>query len=114
MTGCVDEQDKPAIYRLASVFIYPSHYEGWGMQPVEAMACGVPVIASDKSSLQEVVGKAAKIVNPDIPVDITKALTQVLTSSKERTKMVRAGLAQAKKFSWEKSASRLVKLLRGL
>lgn len=102
--GYIDERDIPALYSGASLFIFPSYYEGWGMPVLEAMACGVPVITSDNSSLPEVAGNAAIMVDADETKKITSSIELVLSNNKIKKEMIIKGYSQAKKFSWEKSA----------
>lgn len=101
----VTDADKPAILSGASVLVYPSHYEGFGMPPLEALACGTPVITSDNSSLPEVVKGVGKMVPSTDQEALNNALKEVLTNNAlyaERVK--RAGPERASKFSWERSA----------
>ncbi len=100
----VPEADLPAYYSGAEVFVLPSLYEGFGFPPLEAMACGCPVITSNTSSLPEVVGGAGIMVNPYDTDSLVEAIRQVLTDSELRKDMIRKGLEQSKKFSWEKTA----------
>ncbi|MBA7700736.1 D-inositol-3-phosphate glycosyltransferase [subsurface metagenome] len=98
------ELDLAYYYSSANLFAYPSLYEGFGLPPLEAMACGCPVITSNTSSLPEVVGEAGIMVNPYDTDSLTQAMRQVLTDDRLREDMVRKGLEQAKRFSWEKAA----------
>jgi len=91
-------------YSSAALLAYPSLYEGFGLPPLEAMACGCPVVTSNTSSLPEVVGEAAILVNPYDTDSLARAMRQVLTDSELRDNMVKKGLEQAKKFSWEETA----------
>jgi glycosyltransferase involved in cell wall biosynthesis len=97
-------------YDTAKVFIFPSLYEGFGLPPLEAMAHGTPVVASNTSSLPEVVGKAAVLVNPENIFDIKRALYRVLTDQALREKMKIAGQEQANKFSWDTSVKRMIEV----
>jgi len=97
-------------YDTAKLFIFPSLYEGFGLPPLEAMAHGTPVVASNTSSLPEVVGKAAVLVNPENVFEISRAMFRVLTDQPLRDKMKIAGKAQAEKFSWETSVSRMIEV----
>jgi glycosyltransferase involved in cell wall biosynthesis len=101
----VNDQDLPSFYRSAQVFVYPSFYEGFGLPPLEAMKSGCPVIISKTSSLPEVVGKAGLLVNPQSNNDLVSKIDQVIKDQKLRQKMIQDGLIQAKKFSWQKTAS---------
>ncbi len=102
--GYVDDKLKVYLYNLASVFIYPSFYEGFGFPPLEAMACGVPVITSFVSSLPEVASEAAVMVNPYDIEDISRAMTEVLKSENLRTKLIAKGLERARMYNWEYTA----------
>ncbi|MDO9399797.1 MAG: glycosyltransferase family 1 protein [bacterium] len=107
----VASEDKAYLYNLASVFIYPSFYEGFGFPFLEAMACGTPVISSYSSSLPEIVGNAGLLVNPYNVVDIANALEQILSQKELREKLIKKGLEQASKFEWNKSATEYLKIL---
>jgi len=100
----VSEQDLVSYYCSAALLAYPSLYEGFGLPPLEAMACGCPVVTSNTSSLPEVVGEAGIMVDPYDVDGLAQAMRRVLTDSKLRDDMVRKGLEQSKKFSWEKAA----------
>lgn len=102
--GFVADQDLPALYSAAKAFIYPSLYEGFGMPPVEAMACGCPVICSDRGSLGEVVGDAAMIVQPENSVSIRDSILKFYNSESLRSEYIRKGLERAAQYSWEKAA----------
>ncbi len=103
-TGWVAEEDKPALYASAEVFLFPSLYEGFGLPPLEAMACGTPVIASNASSLPEVVGDAARLVDPSNPSAWAEAIRSVTTDASQRAEMRARGIAQAAQFSWGRAA----------
>ncbi len=109
--GYVKRKDRPFIYNLASLFVYPSHFEGFGLPLLEAMACGTPVITSNNSSIPEVVGKAGILVDPNRPEEIVQAVRAVLLEKKLHQTMKERGLKQAKKFSWKKAAEETLKLL---
>lgn len=100
----IPELDLAYYYSSAALLAYPSFYEGFGFPPLEAMACGCPVVTSNTSSLPEVVGKAGIMVNPHDTHGLIEAMRQVLTNSELRDDMVRKGLQQAKKFFWEEAA----------
>jgi len=102
--GYVPAGELPWWYNAAELFVYPSLYEGFGLPPLEAMACGTPVIASNASSLPEVVGRAGILVNPTDGEGLTRAMEQVLASQELREEMRAAGLAQARRFSWQQAA----------
>jgi glycosyltransferase involved in cell wall biosynthesis len=99
-------------YDTAKVFVFPSLYEGFGLPPLEAMAHGTPVVTSNASSLPEVLGKAAVLVNPENVFDIMRALHRVLLDQPLRERLKRAGYAQALAFSWESSVARILGVYR--
>jgi len=103
-TGFVDEDDKPAVYRGAAAFVFPSRYEGFGLPPLEAQACGTPVVASDVASLPEIVGDAGILLPPDDAEGMAGALIQLVDDDRFRAEMSRRALAQAAEFSWERTA----------
>ena len=97
-------------FDMAKVFVFPSLYEGFGLPPLEAMAHGTPVVASNTSALPEVVGNAALLVNPENVFEISRALHRMLTDQPLRERMKAAGIAQAQRFSWDTSVRRMVKV----
>jgi glycosyltransferase involved in cell wall biosynthesis len=106
--GFVDDADLPDLYRAARVFAFPSLYEGFGLPPLEAMACGVPVVASNASSLPEVVGDAGLLVDP-LDVDgLAEALTQAAADDAWRAQAITRGLARARQFTWTRAAEQLL------
>lgn len=110
-TGYIDQEDKAALYSGATIFTYPSSYEGWGMQPLEAMACGTPVITANNSSLPEAVGEAGIMVDAGDRQQLTSEIKRVLTDSGLHDRMVADGYEQAATFSWQKSAKDLKKVI---
>ena len=110
LLGFVPDAALPDLYRAASAFVYPSLYEGFGMPPAEAMACGTPVISSLNGSLAEVVGDAAATINPEDVESISGALTRLVTDPELRRKLVAAGTTQAKKFDWNKTATECLRV----
>lgn len=110
-TGYIDQEDKPALYAGATIFTYPSSYEGWGMQPLEAMACGTPVITANNSSLPEAIGDAGIMIDATKPDQLTDAITKVLNETKLRDTLTEAGYKQAATFSWQKSAKTMKKVI---
>jgi glycosyltransferase involved in cell wall biosynthesis len=97
-----------AFYQAASAFVFPSLYEGFGLPPLEAMACGTPVVCSNVSSLPEVVGDAAEIVNPENVFDIARGIREVLLNRERRSLLVERGFEQARRFSWERTAQQVL------
>jgi glycosyltransferase involved in cell wall biosynthesis len=110
LLGFVSDNDLPNLYRAADVFVYPSLYEGFGMPPIEAMACGCPVICSTRGSLGEIVGDAATIVNPEDVGFMAKQLALLANDGVLRERLRRAGLARAKKFDWNHTAAETLSL----
>lgn len=104
-TGYVTDEDLPALYSAAEIFIYPSLYEGFGLPPLEAMACGAPVIASNSSSLPEVVGEAGVKVEPRDYRALAREIAGLLDDPQKREHFRMAGLARAQEFSWERAAN---------
>jgi glycosyltransferase involved in cell wall biosynthesis len=105
--GFLPDETLAVVYRLAAVFVFPSLYEGFGLPPLEAMACGTPVVTSNVSSLPEVVGDAALLVDPYSAEAIADAMRRVLTDTSLRSDLRARGLARAGEFSWEQSARRV-------
>jgi glycosyltransferase involved in cell wall biosynthesis len=103
-TGYVADEDLPALYSSAEVFVYPSLYEGFGLPPLEAMACGTPVITSDAASLPEVVGDAGLTVGPREVPALARSLARLLGDDAMREHFRRAGLERAAGFSWARAA----------
>ena len=102
--GFIDDDDLPAVYSGAAVFVFPSLYEGFGLPLLEAMACGVPVITSNISSMPEVAGDAAMLVDPRNVDGLAAAIAQVLRDEALRDRLRGAGIARARQFSWETAA----------
>jgi glycosyltransferase involved in cell wall biosynthesis len=110
--GYVPADALPWWYNAADLFVYPSLYEGFGLPPLEAMACGTAVISSTASSLPEVVGQAGLLIDPADAEALAKAMEQVLADREMRKEMRSSGLAQAQNFSWEKTARQTVESYR--
>jgi len=113
-TGYVPDEDLPVLYNGASLFAYPSFYEGFGLPPLEAMACGCPVVTSNTSSLPEVVGDAGIMVDPRQPDALADAMARVLGDSELATDMRIRGLARAATFSWERCSRETLSLYQDL
>ena len=111
-TEAISEKDLIAYYCGAECFVFPSLYEGFGLPPLEAMACGCPAISSDSSSLPEVVGEAAIKVSPRNPEGLARALEKVLADRELRENLIRKGTEQAAKFSWEQTAEKTLKIYK--
>lgn len=103
--GYVDEEDKPLLYQRAGVFVFPSRREGFGLPPLEAMACGTPVVTSDGGSLPEIVGAAGFVFDPDDVHGMAGAIIAILTEDNLAADMRRQGVIQAANFKWENTAT---------
>jgi glycosyltransferase involved in cell wall biosynthesis len=114
LCGEVQEADKPALYSSATLFVWPSLYEGFGVPVLEAMACGVPVVTSNSSSLPEVTGDAARLVNPTNIEEITSAVHELLSDARLRAELIDRGLKRAATFSWDRVAEQTVTVYREL
>jgi glycosyltransferase involved in cell wall biosynthesis len=112
--GGVDEETLVALYNGARILILPSLYEGFGLPPLEAMACGTPVIASDRGSLPEVVGEAGLLIDPEHTRAIASAIKKLWDSEELRRSFRERGLARAQKFSWRRAARETLKIYREL
>jgi len=108
--GYVADEELPLLMGGADVFLYPSLYEGFGIPPLEAMACGTPVVASKTTSLPEVIGDAGVLVDPHSPDEIADALTEVLSDSGLRNHLIERGLKRAARFTWAKTAEKTLRL----
>lgn len=109
-TGFVSEKELSGLYTLAGLFCMPSFYEGFGIQILEAMACGCPVVTSNVSSLPEVAGEAAVLVDPYSIDQIASGIKKLIEDEKYRQQIIKTGFVQAKKFSWEKTARETIKV----
>ena len=110
-SGFVRPEDKVYLYNLASLFVYPSFFEGFGFPPLEAMSCGVPVVCSNTSSFPEVVGEAALMVDPYNFGEIAWAMKEILSDQNLARDLADRGLERAKKFSWDKCARETLEFL---
>ncbi|HEX2515999.1 MAG TPA: glycosyltransferase family 1 protein [Chloroflexota bacterium] len=106
--GFVPDEEKGAMYRAARVFVFPSVYEGIGLDPLEALACGTPVVCSNRSSLPEVMGDAALLVDPDDSAALAGAIERVLTDEELRQDLSERGPPQAGKFTWDETARQTI------
>jgi alpha-1,3-rhamnosyl/mannosyltransferase len=110
--GPVPEEDLPALYAGAALFVFPSLYEGFGLPALEAMACGVPVVCSNISSLLEVCGDATLYFDPTDVKAIAQALGRALAAPDLQAELRERGLARAAQFSWERTAQETLRLYR--
>jgi glycosyltransferase involved in cell wall biosynthesis len=108
--GFVPFETLRCFYESAAAFVFPSRYEGFGLPPLEAMACGTPVVTANVSSLPEVVGDAAVLVNPANVFDIARGIRDVLLDEALRADLIRRGLEQASRFSWERTARQMLEI----
>lgn len=111
-TGYVQEADLPALYSAADLLVFPSLYEGFGLPPLEAMACGTPVVCSDSASLPEVVGDAAVMVDPYEVEALADAMHHVLTDGRLWEELRQKGLSRARRFTWERTARQIIAVYR--
>jgi len=108
--GYVTDDNLLSLHCAASVFVYPSFYEGFGLPPLEAMACGTPTIVSNTTSLPEVVGEAALLVDPERPEEMAEAIARVLADRALAAELSRRGLEQSGRFSWERAAAQTLEV----
>jgi glycosyltransferase involved in cell wall biosynthesis len=108
--GFVPFETLRCFYQSAAAFVFPSRYEGFGLPPLEAMACGAPVVTSNVSSLPEVVGDAAVLVNPENVFDIVRGIRDVLLDEPLRAGLIRRGREQASRFSWSRTAREVLEI----
>ena len=99
---------------MAQVFVFPSHYEGFGIPVLEAMACGTPVVCANNSSLPEVAGDAALLVESANPAEIAAATARVLEDVELRQELIRRGYLQSRRFTWQAAAQRLLEVYETL
>lgn len=102
--GWIEEEDRPLLYAAATVFVYPSRYEGFGLPVLEAMACGTPVVTTNAVSIPEIAGPAAFQIDPDDTKHMAAPIIRLCTEESFNDEMIERGLAQVEKFSWEKTA----------
>jgi glycosyltransferase involved in cell wall biosynthesis len=113
-TGYVSEEVKPVLLSGALAYLYPSLYEGFGLPVLEAMACGTPVLTSTASSLPEVAGEAAVLVDPQRPADIARGIIALISDADLREKLIEQGYRQIRKFSWDRAATQILELLEAM
>jgi len=114
LTGYVPDEDLPIIYHLAALFLFPSLREGFGIPIIEAMACGVPVITSNTSSMPEVAGDAAHLINPNKTEELTNGIIKILNDINYKDELIQKGLKRYKLFTWEFMARQVLDLYKQL
>ena len=107
-TGFIDDADLPKFYNLADVFVFPSLYEGFGLPPLEAMASGCPVVASNLSCIPEVCGSAVHYVNPHFPAEMAQGIFEVLTQQDLRQELIQRGFQRAECYNWDQTVAEVV------
>jgi len=112
VTGYVADEELPVLYRAAAVLVYPSLLEGFGLPPLEAMACGTPVVASSTSCFPEILGDAAVLVDPYDEVALARAILTSVSDGRLRTQLREAGLARVRRFTWRATAEKTLALYR--
>ena len=112
LTGYLNDDDLCALYSACQIFVYPSLYEGFGLPPLEAMACGAPVITSDIAPLRETVNGSARLIDPLDTEDLAKAIAELLSDGAARAYFSRAGVERAKGFTWDRTALRTLEVYR--
>ena len=108
----IDEEDKVFVYNLAALFVYPSFFEGFGLPPLEAIKCGVPVIVSDNSSMVETVGEAGILTDAFSADEIALAMKEFLIDKDLKKEFYPAGIRQAQKFTWTKAAKKFLEIVK--
>jgi glycosyltransferase involved in cell wall biosynthesis len=112
--GRVSENELITLYSLADIFAFPSFFEGFGIPPLEAMACGTPVITSNTSSLPEVAGDAAFLVDPHDIHAIAQAITKIMEDKSLRENLRQKGYAQAQRYTWSQAATKMLSIYQQL
>jgi glycosyltransferase involved in cell wall biosynthesis len=113
-TGWVAEEDKPALHSAATLFVFPSLYEGFGLPVLEAMSCGTAVIASNCTSLPEITGDAALLVDPGDAAGLAAAMTLLLENTTHREELASRALQRAKLFSWQETVAQTLDTYRSV
>jgi len=110
--GWVSDKDLPILYNTAQALVFISYYEGFGLPPLEAMACGCPVIASDRASIPEIVGSGALILNPDNHSQIAQSIVSVISDINYRQNLIKKATNRVNKFSWQECAKQTLKVIK--
>ncbi|WP_282135685.1 glycosyltransferase family 4 protein [Seonamhaeicola maritimus] len=114
LTGYVSDEDLPVIYKLSQLLLFPSLREGFGIPIIEAMACGVPVITSNTSSMPEVAGNAAHLIDPNKIEDISSGMLKIVSDQNYKNMLIQRGLKRSKEFSWKKMAFQVLEQYKQL
>ncbi|MBV8282319.1 MAG: glycosyltransferase family 4 protein, partial [Candidatus Eremiobacteraeota bacterium] len=114
LPGFVPREELPVFYSAACVVIYPTLYEGFGLPVLEAMACATPLVSSNISSIPEIAGDAALLVDPENPHEISEAVQRLLTDKTLRAELVSRGLMQVREFTWHRVAEMTLKVFLGV
>ncbi len=114
LKGAVSPEERVSLYNLAKVFVYPSFFEGFGFPPLEAQACGCPVVVSDRTSLPEIVGDSALLVNPWKVEDLANAVEEAALNNQLRGKLIKAGQENVKRFTWKKTAEETLEVFNNI
>ena len=109
LTGYVSDEDLPIIYQLSELFLFPSLREGFGIPIIEAMACGVPVITSNTSSMPEVAGNAAYLIDPNKTEEISQGILKIMADNTFKKQLIEKGLKRSKEFTWNNTALKVLK-----
>lgn len=112
LPGFIDDADKVHVYNLASLFVYPSFFEGFGFPPLEAMRCGVPVITSNNSSLPEICQDVAILIDPDKPDELSRAMKEILSDKDLYKHFAHKGIERACEFDWGKTARKTLEMMK--
>lgn len=110
--GLIPDEDLPAFYNAAACFVYPSLFEGFGLPVLKAMACGTPVVTSDRAALAQLVGDATVVVDPESVEALAEAMTRVLTDATLAADLGRRGLERSRRFSWRETARGVLEVYR--
>ena len=113
-TDYVTQDELVCLYNCATLFIYPSLYEGFGIPPLESMVCGTPVITSNTTSIPEIVGDAALQIDPNSQEELETAVYKLLIDSSLRNNLIQSGLARAKQFSWQRMAEETLDIYKSI
>jgi glycosyltransferase involved in cell wall biosynthesis len=111
-TGYIPQEDLPWVYNLSDLFVYPTRYEGFGLPALEAMACGVPVITTNVSSMPEIIGDTGVLVEPHNATALADAITRTISNSQLMAELAVKGLERAKQFTWERTACETLRVYR--